>query len=427
MLLSFRVSNHRSLRTEQQLLLTPSYPDEQPGDADWAAVPIAGIFGANASGKSNVLHALGYMCSLVRGSLRDSDSISGVSRHPFVLDGASRDEPSTYVADILINGVRYTYGFAVDDFRIVEEWLHTYPRRRKRVVFHRDGDKFEWGENTSPQLRKYADDLEQNVLFLSVAGRFKLADTQAAFEWFRKVRTNDLYPLPADLYVDRLIRRIDTLDLERITAVLRAADTGIDSVELIEESAEDWATRMERWKLRNDTGRASGRIPRRKFFQLRHRGEDGETFPLELRHESLGTQELMKLSVSAFGALTDGSVLLIDEIDRSLHPFLTSQVIGLFRNPETNALGAQLIFTSHDSALLGRIQGADVLHRDHIWFTEKNDCGDTELFPISAFRPRREDNRERRYLAGRYGAVPIVRDELFAAALSARDEDDDAE
>ncbi|MFD3703833.1 ATP/GTP-binding protein [Nocardia sp. NPDC058658] len=400
------------------MLLTPSYPDDHPEDpASWLAVPIAGIFGANASGKSNVLHAISYMRDLVRGSLRDSDDPVGVTRYPFALDMNSHLETSSYVVDILIDNVQHSYGFTVDDIGIVEEWLHTYPHRRKRVVFHREGNVFEWGESTTAQLRKYADDLESNVLFLSVAGRFKLSETQSTFDWFRRIRTSfALQTLPTGIYFEQLSRRLGTRDLDVMTTILRAADTGIDAVSLIEESDDEWAARKARRA-------ALANSPKRKFMQLLHRGEAGATYPLEFRDQSLGTQSLMELSVLALNALSSGSVLIVDEIDRSLHSFLSSQIIGLFRNPETNRTGAQLIFSSHDSALFGHIQGTEVLRRDHIWFTQKNDCGETELFPITAFKPRKEDNRERRYLAGRYGAVPIVRDEMFVAALAARNKE----
>ncbi|MDA0634817.1 hypothetical protein OUY22_15445 [Nonomuraea sp. MCN248] len=109
-------------------------------------------------------------------------------------------------------------------------------------------------------------------------------------------------------------------------------------------------------------------------------------------------------------------------MDSSLHPFLTAQLIKLFNDPAVNTEGAQLVFSSHDTTLLGKIQGEEVLRRDSIWFTEKDDHGATELFPLTDFKPRRDENRERRYLAGRYGAVPIISDSLFAAAVVARRE-----
>jgi AAA15 family ATPase/GTPase len=108
----------------------------------------------------------------------------------------------------------------------------------------------------------------------------------------------------------------------------------------------------------------------------------------------------------------------VDELDSSLHPYLSARLIRLFADPSTNPRKAQLIFTSHDATLLGRIQGEEVLHRDRIWFTEKNEDGVTELFPLSDFEPAEGVDRERRYLAGRYGAVPVISDELFSGFAS---------
>lgn len=418
MLLSFRVENFKSMRYEQQLLLTPTYPDDQVDNPDWDAVPVAGIFGANASGKTNVLQALAFMRDLIRGSLRDSEAALGIVRYPFALDDAARLEPSTFVVDLLLRGVRYTYGFSIDDSRVVEEWLHGYPHRRKREIFHRSVENMDWSQKTSASIRKYVEDIEPNVLVLSVVGRFRVEEVKDVFSWFMEL----MFKSPSMARISRWDRqgygppRLG----EEVSALLRAADTGIDSAEMVEESEEEWAERISRVGPQSDTSR-------RKYMRLRHRGEDGATFPLSIREQSLGTRELLDLGSIALTALRRGSVLMVDEIDRSLHTFLTAQIIKLFTNPETNPRGAQLIFSSHDFTLLGRVQGVEVLNRDHIWFTEKDECGATELFPISAFKPRREENRERRYLAGRYGAVPIVKDELFAAALSAREESVDAE
>ncbi|MEW9553976.1 ATP/GTP-binding protein [Nonomuraea sp. NPDC050783] len=418
MLLSFRVSNHRSLRDEQQLLLTPAYHDDDSRD-DRQAVPVVAVFGANASGKSNVLDALVYMRNMVRGSLRESEPGTGVARHPFALDPAARDEPSTYVVDLLLQGVRYTYGFAVDDSHVVEEWMFSYPRKKKREIFHRRGDDYAIGDRSPASMHQVAAITESNVLFLSVAARSKQDLVRPVYGWFAEI----LYRNPLKLRYPRLSAVVDALErpgyLDRMTSLLRAADTGIESAEIIEESDADLAQRSARIKALDGYAPA-----RRKEILFRHRGEHG-TFPLNLRDQSFGTQTLYDLGVAVFRALDAGSVLIVDELDSSLHPYLTAQLVRLFRDPELNTNGAQLIFSSHDASLLGRVQGEEVLKRDHVWFTEKNECGVTELFSLADFKPRREDNRERRYLAGRYGAVPVVRDQLFAMALAERREADD--
>jgi hypothetical protein len=415
MLLSFRAANHRSLQTEQQLLLTPSYADDAPPMATWEAVTVAGIFGANASGKSNVLDALAYMADMTHGSFRESEPDAGIVRHPFALDPAMRDQPSSFVVDLLLDGVRYSYGFAVDDSRVVEEWLYSYPHKRQRVLYHRKGDDYTYGEHSPESMKRAADITEPNVLFMSVAVRSKQETLFPVYSWFREVRALMRIGLPAGLFPPRLAS-----GLERLTSLLHAADTGIEGAELVEETEEEMLERMAR-RRRGE----SAPPQRRKSVFFKHRGAHG-TVALSALDQSRGTRALYDLGIWAFEALDQGLPMIVDELDSSLHPFLSAQLIRLFRDPESNPRGAQLIFTSHDAALLGRIQGEEILQRDHVWFTEKDENGATELFPLSDFKPRREDNRERRYLAGRYGAVPIVHDELFAAAVARRGDGEDA-
>jgi hypothetical protein len=420
MLLSFRVSNHRSLRDEQQLLLTPSYDDDgDQAGSGWEAVPVVGLFGPNASGKSNVLDAIIYMRNMVRGSLRESEPGTGIARHPFALDPTMTEDPSTYVVDLLLHGTRYTYGFAVDDARVIEEWMFSYPRKKKREIFHRRGDAYSYGEQTPASIRQVEAITESNVLFLSVAARSRQDLVRPVYDWFAGILFRS--PMSARFsrgLVDPLYRS-GSFDFDRVVSLLRAADTGIESAEMVEETDEELAQRSAR--LKKSEGYS---LPRRRDILFKHRGEQG-TFSLGLRDQSFGTQALFDLGLAVFQSLDLGSILVVDELDSSLHPYLTAQLVKLFRDREINVRGAQLLFSSHDATLLGRIQGEEVLQRDHIWFTEKNECGVTELFPLSDFKPRREDNRERRYLAGRYGAVPIVNDELFVAALASRGEVDD--
>lgn len=171
MLLSFRFANHKSFRDEQQLNLTPVY-----GDGD--ALPVAGVFGANASGKSSLISALSYVSRLVRLSDREVEPGAGlkslrIRRRPFLLDPAVVSFPSDYVTDLLLDGVRYTYGFSLDDERILEEWLYAYPLTRKRVVFQRKRDAFTWGEESGrSELREVAGIVAPTALFLSAAARF---------------------------------------------------------------------------------------------------------------------------------------------------------------------------------------------------------------------------------------------------------------
>jgi hypothetical protein len=408
MLLSFRAANHRSVRDEQQLLLTAQYPTDLAEATDWGAVPVAGIFGPNAAGKSNIIDALSYMQGMVRGSLKESEPGEGIERFPFALDPEMTTQPSAFVVDLLIAGIRYTYGFAVDDSQVIEEWLHSYPNRRKRQIFQREYDEYSYGENTPAAMQQVAAITDSNVLLLSVAARSKQELVQPVYSWFSRLhirRSGHIVPI-STRYGPMHPLLLNDGFRDRLAALLQAADTGIEGLEIAKQNDEEIVARVPKPDPLSE-------------LVFKHRGAKGDAI-LKLSDQSLGTRVLYDLAVPAMQTLDFGSVIAVDELDSSLHPYLSAKIIKLFGEPAANPEGAQLIFTSHDVSLLGRVQGEEVLHRDHIWFVEKNESGATELFPLSDFKPRKEENRERRYLTGRYGAVPIVHDELFAAALAAR-------
>ncbi|MFE6471519.1 ATP/GTP-binding protein [Streptomyces rochei] len=416
MLLSFRVVNHRSFRDEQQLNLHPVYEDDRPAGTDWAAVPVTGVFGANASGKSNLVAALRYMADMVVNSHREAEPDGGVLRYPFLLDEEAREEPSWYIADLLLGGVRYTYGFAVDDQRVVEEWLDSYPRGRKRSLFERNGDS-----QRSGQLALVESITEPNVLFLSLAARSKQEDFRPVYDWFYRSLRFRLSPgLGRPLYsTARWLEGVDRYP--ELMSLLRAADLGI-------EACGTERVLMDEAALRRQYG---GRVPPHVLRRLEdegprevvrpwvgHRGRNG-TVQIDLHDESAGTRALLEQAPQFLSVLRTGGTFVVDEIDASLHSLLTTGLIGLFQNSETNRRGAQLIFTTHDPSLLGRRDGEDILKRDQVWFVEKDQYGESRLYALAEFRPRKDENRERRYLGGSYGGVPYI-DESFSRALRER-------
>ncbi|MFG2600542.1 ATP/GTP-binding protein [Streptomyces sp. NPDC048462] len=423
MLLNFRVSNHRSVREEQELQLHPAYDADRPAGTAWAAVPVAGLFGANAAGKSNLVGALGYMAEMVLNSHRDAEPGDGVSRSVFRLDAAAADEPSWYVVDLLLHGVRYTYGFSVDDERVLDEWLYSYPHGKKRKIFERSEGEVDPGDSQARRELELVENItEPNVLFLTMAARSKQKDFRPVYDWFAtglefsrsRFRSGLGFapeaPGPA-------------WDTPGLLALLRSADLGI----------EEYGT--ERQVLDEDGLRRlyRGRVPRRELARLAangpresvrpwigHRGRAG-VVRMDLHEESAGTKALLEHAPRFLSVLSRGGTFIVDEIDSSLHPLLTTQLIKLFQGPETNPRGAQLVFTSHDASLLGRVDGEDILKRDQVWFVEKDQYGETRLFALSEFKPRSGENHERRYLGGSYGGVPFI-DESLAKALATRGE-----
>lgn len=417
MLLSFRVSNHRSIRQEQQLNLHPVYDDDRPKDTAWEAVPVAGVFGANASGKSNLLNALQYMARMVVSSHRDAEPDGGIRRHPFVLDEQAKSEPSWYIADLLLSGVRYTYGFAVDDDRVIEEWLDSHPKGRKRQLFSREGDDFQAGASQDTQELGLVESItEPNVLFLSLAARSRQQDFRPVYDWFRNhlqfrresIRHSSVGVLLA----------LETSDRHpEIMRLLQAADLGIEDfgVERVPLNEEPPDRRYRGGWVQYGRAEKGNELVRP---WVGHRGRNG-VVQVDLHDESAGTRALLEQAPRFLSVLREGGTFVVDEIDASLHSLLTARLIGLFQNPETNPLGAQLIFTTHDPSLLGRRDGEDILKRDQIWFTEKNEFGETSLYSLADFKPRKDENRERRYLGGSYGGVPFI-DESFTEALLRR-------
>ncbi|MGW2765708.1 AAA family ATPase [Streptomyces sp. NPDC001275] len=420
MLLNFRVANHRSIRDELEWQLHPVYDGDRPTGTSWQAVPVAGIFGSNAAGKSNVVDALRYMANMVSRSPLLAEDGEGVSRQPFLLDTVASSDSSWYVADLLVRGVRYAYGFEVDDECVLSEWLYAYPEGRKRVVFERDGEAFRVGSSQRGQkeLHTVADVTAPNALFLSMAARSKTAalPLEPVYRWFRRhlVFSNPLRR--SLLFSSRTSQRLETSGAPTLLKeLLCVADLGITDLRVV--AVEEDLTSVSARPGRSFLSDKKSTLPRRDLL-LTHSGRNGP-FELPLSEESAGTKTIVEYAFALDRVMDRGGTLVVDELDSSLHPRLSAFIVDLFQDPERNPRGAQLLFTSHDVSLLGRKAGEDILKRDQIWFASKNEFGETSLYPLSDFRPRSEENRERRYLSGSYGAVPVI-DDSFALAIAGR-------
>jgi uncharacterized protein len=404
---SFQVSNHKSIRDEVDLLLIPAYDRGRP------VVPVAAVFGANASGKSNLLDALSWLRSAVLDSYRSWEIDSGIPRCPYRLDAIGAAEPSSYAVDIAVDGVQYLYGVSLDDNAVREEWLYAYPHAQKRIIFERHGQELVLG-STVGERRGRAEVLSglmrPNALLLSVAAQADQAEALPVYRWFREgVTTVTTGPGESPRRIAAEVSAA-LAEFPEFVELIRVADLGIADVVMTDAGSDhvDGAA---------DGVPAAGTVSlRRKRVVFLH-GE--RRSPLEWDEQSDGTRSWVRLLMSALSALAAGAVLTVDEIDASLHPRLTARLIELFRSPRTNQHTAQLVFTTHDATLLGTSLGEEILRRDEIWFVEKTD-GVSALYPLSDFHPRKGENRERRYLGGSYGAVPMVfTDSLVDGVLKA--------
>jgi hypothetical protein len=411
-LIRFRAENFRSIYQEQELSLVASPVSEREETLVHAELyqmnllRAAAIYGANASGKSTLLAALRFMKTAVEDSHRKWGPDAGIARVPFALDPDAAMAPSLFAVDLLLGGVRYEYGFVVDSSRVLEEWLYAYPKGRKQEWFTREAGRepeIAFSRLLQGENRTIAGLTRPNSLFLSAAAQNNHPMLAPIYRWF----SSDLAIIDDEIrpVLERVVSALCTEEPVRadIRAFLESADLGITGVDVIEEDLSSYAVLHD---LAPDSAfRAySPRIG--AGVQLRHRaGPDGGEAVLPFDQESRGTRTFFELSAFIITVLRIGGVLLVDELDRSLHPHLALKIVEMFSDPATNPNNAQLIFNTHDTNLLD----TRILRRDQIWFTEKGDDGATRLFPLTDFRARKYENLERGYLQGRYGAVPSVR------------------
>ncbi len=417
MLIEFRVENHRSLRDEQSLTMetgrvgdeADSRPRSVSGHSE-SLLPVVALYGANASGKTNVLNALVFMREAVLFSFNLWPPDQGVPRNQFAW-GSKREAPSLFEVTVLIDSVRHQYGFVVSDDSILEEWLFAWPNGKKQTWFTREGSVYSFGDNLKGDNKVVEGITRSNALFLSTAVQFKHPQLQAIFSWFRAMRPINVGEAYSVMHTEQAIARMfessgqqslfddETLEeplSERFLALLRNADLGIVG-------------------LRVEKGEPTEkpRRPLRLRFHLKHQSDADDAW-LPLEQESKGTRTLFRFAVPILEVIRAGGVLLCDELEASLHPSLAQQIVRQFNDPKTNPHNAQLIFTTHDTNLLGTTLGEPALRRDQVWLTEKDDQGATVLYPLTDYKPRKAENLERGYIQGRYGAIPFLGDFTIA-------------
>jgi hypothetical protein len=410
-LLAFRAENVRSFRdaVELSMVATAMAKADDVRQVAWrvggqpvGVLPVAGVFGANASGKTNLLRAMDDMRTHVLQSFRRGNPTGGLTRRPYLLDASYRSAPSRYEVDIVLNGIRHEYGFVIDDTQVIEEWARRYPNGRSVLLFHRSGDDVELGSVDRAKSRAVTELLRPNALFLSTAASANHATLLPLYAWFER---------------NLLLAEADTRG--KVLAFLRAADLGITGAKVVEPDPAvrermHRAVRLLAGHEEDSNGTGGEGLDIRTFgVTLTHQGADGE-LEMAAEDESFGTMVWFGLVGPVLKAIADGAVLLADELDSSLHPALVAQLVRLFQSAETNPRRAQLIFNAHDSTLLGDTVAEQIIGRDQIWFTEKREDGSTRMYALADLAPRKEEAIGRRYLAGRYGATPILSKHQFA-------------
>lgn len=383
-------------------------------------LPVAGVFGANASGKSNVLEAMDDMRYHVLHSFRHGEPGGSMPRWPFRLREQSATEPSAYEVEFVLDGVMYEYGFIHDDERVIEEWAYHRPKGRSARLFHRDGDGVSFGSIDRARSRAAQDLLRPNALLLSTAAAGGHPQLTPLRMWFAR----NMRYVHARSRAMRQAFTAHLLDDDRyrsaVLQLLWVADLGIVDVKRRKPDP-DLRDRLERAAriivgAEGEPSDGAGLdLDELATVNLLHRGHDGD-IEFQADEESLGTLVWFGIIGPVLEALESGSLLLVDELDASLHPDLVERLVRLFQSPETNPALGQLVFNSHDPALMGDGTADRLLGRDQIWFTEKVNDGSTRLYPLADLGPRKNEAVAKRYLQGRYGARPILMEGGFADA-----------
>ena len=324
---------------------------------------------------------------------------------PFKLDPTSATEPTELEVTFLLNGVRYQYGFSFTPERIVSEWLFVYRTAKAQRWFLREydaqsgQDTYVFGSHLSGQRRVWQEATKPNSLYLSIAVQLNSEQFKDVFAWISNHLV--IFPNGSIPSFEYTVSHILTNANHTVKDFLSETDISIDSISIDRRKGFMQAFNMDLATGEMKHTREERDISMPTFRHVTQRG----SAVFELGDESEGTQRLFALAGPLFDIFRDGRVLVIDELNRSLHTLFVRQLVAMFQDPERNVHGAQLIFTTHDTTLLD----SDLLRRDQIWFTEKDSHQASILFPLTEFTPRKNEAFGRGYLSGWYGAVPILK------------------
>lgn len=394
MLIEFSVKNFLSFKDKVTLSMEKGNGDENLenviSNSSVDLLKTIAIYGANASGKSNILKAFACAILMIKNSnLMPVDGKWNFIK-PFLFDEISRKEPSEFEFVFITNGIKYRYFFSADDGRIHEEILDAYYSQKPTNIFTRTKNNIYEFRNDKSKLEILAGNNTENKLFLSTATTWNYEKTKDAYLWlttaieiydsFDNITTKDLIDYSNG---DESLKNF-TLKL------LKEADILIKNISVDYE---------EKFKVENIN------------IELEHEvideNKNAHTYKLNFTEESSGTKILFALAPFLKRAFEETKVIVVDELERSMHPSLVEFIVKLFNSKDVNKADSQLIFTTHATGLLN----LEILRRDQIWFTEKRiDNGISELYPLDSFSVRKDENIQKGYINGRYGAIPFIRD-----------------
>ena len=359
----------------------------------------AAIYGANASGKSNLFRILTLVIFMLKSS-NNMDINAKLPIIPFKLDDEDNKTPSTFEIRFITDNIRYVYGFIADETQIYDEYLYYYPNGREAKIFDRtNGNEYSFSQSVERMLSEVASKTTANKFFLATATNWNYEKTKPAYDFLTTkvdVCTNveKLKSIAFEMYEEGK-NNLKQFALE----FLKKADINIEDYQISKvDIPQEFLANIPDFIFKTLKEKS-------KIYQVMFKHKGSSKF-LSIDEESLGTQIIFTLIPFFAEALNSKKILIMDELDRSMHSFLVEYIVEIFNNHEINKNGSQLIFNTHDTNLLD----LNILRRDQIWFTEKdNDTGISDLYSISDFSVRKQENVGKGYMLGRYGAVPFIK------------------
>lgn len=392
MLIEFRVRNFRSFRDPTVFSMVASADKsllentiEIPTFGRRRLLRSGVVYGANSAGKTNLITAIAFMSRLICQTNLEEPSVLQ-DLQPFLFYPEPNQETSEFEMTFLNEGgVRFQYGFEINRQWIVREWLLAYPKGSPQTWFEREQQNAEkssvswtFGRYLKGKNHPIAASTRPDVLFLTNAYHHHHPLLEPVYSWFHQhlqILDGAAVKRPLDVNPAKLFANDPDLQ-PQILQLLSLADTGITG-----------------YQVQAD-------------IQMRHQIAENKDVYLPIQEESIGTQRLFAISGPMAEVLANGWILLMDELDNSLHPLLVKTIIQYFHNPETNPKGAQLIFNTQDTTLMD----SNLFRRDQIWFVEKDRKGASHLYPLLDFSPRKDEALAKGYLMGRYGSIPFFDD-----------------
>ncbi|MEH2008182.1 AAA family ATPase [Nostoc sp.] len=363
---------------------------------DIELLPVLAIFGANASGKSNVIQALDYLLLMMSHGTQETMTLQRIFKYakldPFKLDSISAHTPTKFELRTIFNSTIYTYYLVINQNHVISENLDyaLNTTKRTRRLFHRQWDErsknFIWktGDDFVGSHNQLQHNIRKNELFITTLLKLNINKIESFSDWLRTGwRGINLGNEDLDIASITAVEKTSGFKevLEKALNIVRKFDTGLSRIE---------------FQKKSDVGDYN--------IYAVHNTHDGNEIHWLFDEESLGTQRLFQLAFIIVLSLKVGGLFIVDELGTNIHPNIVRSIIRLFQNIKTNPKRAQLILTSHDNTL----QRNNLLRRDQIWFTQKRPDQSTELYPLTDFHVRNDLAIDKAYLDGRFGAVPFL-------------------